>query len=735
MPLDPNRVEEVFNGALQQTSAEERSAFLKTACAGDEALRGRVEALLRAHMEASHFLGRAAIEQVEAAPPLSTHVTAGRDPSPVASEPAVTVAEQHSEAEDNALTFLQPSTKPGSLGRLGHYEVLEVLGQGGFGIVVKAFDETLHRVVAIKIMSAQLAATSPARKRFLREARASAAIRHENVVAIYGVEEQPLPHLVMEYIAGQTLQQKLDQSGPLDVSAVLRLGQQIAAGLAAAHAQGLIHRDIKPSNILLEQGARRASSQNHRLRPGAGGRRRQFDAERRHRGYADVHVAGAGQRRGDRPAYRPVQPRQRVVRHVQRPAAVSRHDHSCCSQARHRGHASSNPRNHPGSSRMAVCDRRPLLHAYVPDERFQSACEVAELLETGLAELQSRGGVQVAIAPFQQVLVAALPRRSARASSPSRWRWLFVGLAASLAAGLLLVPVVIVAVLLLVPSYSAQMTHPVESHLHELAFAEKPPPLASAPFDKAQAKMHQEAWAKHLGVEVEDTNSSCAKLRLIPPGQFLMGSPLDEPGRETNEGPQHEVKSSPAFSIMSVHDVTVGQFKAFVKATGYQTDAQASGQGAFVPFPNGEWNLDPKADWQNPSFEQDDDHPVVCITHNDARAFCEWLTAKEGNTYALPTEAQWEYACRAGSQTRYFFGDDDQQLVLYAWYSENSQWKTHPVGQKKPNAWGSYDMHGQRLGVDGRLVRQVSGYNEQPQTRPLGGDVGTSRTRRWRRPL
>lgn len=110
------------------------------------------------------------------------------------------------------LSFLQPSAKSGSIGTLGHYEILKVLGQGGFGVVFKAFDEKLHRHVAIKVMNPQMAATSPPRKRFLREARSAAAIRHENIVAVHSVEEQPLPYLVMEFIDGQTLQQKLDGS-------------------------------------------------------------------------------------------------------------------------------------------------------------------------------------------------------------------------------------------------------------------------------------------------------------------------------------------------------------------------------------------------------------------------------------------------------------------------------------------------------------------------------------------
>jgi len=87
-------------------------------------------------------------------------------------------------------------------------------------------------------------------------------------------------------------------------------------------------------------------------------------------------------------------------------------------------------------------------------------------------------------------------------------------------------------------------------------------------------------------------------------------------------------------------------------------------------------------------------HPVVCVSHNDAAAFCSWLSGKTGKTVHLPTEAEWEYACRADSKGKYCFGDDDSQLRDYAWYFGNSNSTTHPVGQKKPNAWGLYDMHG-----------------------------------------
>ncbi len=125
-------------------------------------------------------------------------------------------------------------------------------------MVLKALDPALNRLVAIKVMAPQLAVVAAARKRFAREARASAAVSHEHVVPIYAVDEfKGLPYLVMPFIAGESLQERLDRCGALKLPEILRIGRQIAAGLAAAHAQGLIHRDIKPSNILLENGVER----------------------------------------------------------------------------------------------------------------------------------------------------------------------------------------------------------------------------------------------------------------------------------------------------------------------------------------------------------------------------------------------------------------------------------------------------------------------------------------------
>ena len=158
-----------------------------------------------------------------------------------------------------AKQLLGPPSHPEMLGRLGRYEIERLIGSGGMGIVFKGFDTELNRPVAIKVLAPHLASSGAARQRFAREAKAAAAVVHEHVVAIHNVETGgDAPFLVMQYVAGESLQARIDRQGPLELCEVLRIAHQTAAGLAAAHAQGLVHRDVKPSNILLEQGLERA---------------------------------------------------------------------------------------------------------------------------------------------------------------------------------------------------------------------------------------------------------------------------------------------------------------------------------------------------------------------------------------------------------------------------------------------------------------------------------------------
>lgn len=158
------------------------------------------------------------------------------------------------------LAMLNATDDPAMLGRIGGYEVSGVVGSGGMGIVLKAFDRPLDRTVAIKVLAPRLASGGAARRRFAREAKAAATVLHPNVIVIHGVSNDgALPFLVMPYLRGESLQRRLDRQGPLPTEEIVRIAQQVASGLAAAHGQGLVHRDIKPANILLEDGVERVT--------------------------------------------------------------------------------------------------------------------------------------------------------------------------------------------------------------------------------------------------------------------------------------------------------------------------------------------------------------------------------------------------------------------------------------------------------------------------------------------
>jgi len=156
-------------------------------------------------------------------------------------------------ATDFVVEWLEPSTAADSVGRLGDIEIQEVIGHGGMGVVLKGYQPELKRLVAIKLLAPQLAVSAASRKRFAREAQATAAILHPNVMPILTVHSSgTLPYIVMPYMTCESLQQRIDRTGPLELVDILRIGMQTASGLSAAHAQGLVHRDVKPANILLE---------------------------------------------------------------------------------------------------------------------------------------------------------------------------------------------------------------------------------------------------------------------------------------------------------------------------------------------------------------------------------------------------------------------------------------------------------------------------------------------------
>jgi formylglycine-generating enzyme required for sulfatase activity len=231
------------------------------------------------------------------------------------------------------------------------------------------------------------------------------------------------------------------------------------------------------------------------------------------------------------------------------------------------------------------------------------------------------------------------------------------------------------------------------------------------PFDSAEARRRQQETARALGVPVEKTldlgGGVKLELVLIPAGEFVMGSPADENGRDDDEGPQRRVTLSRPFYLGKT-EVTREQFAQFVSDSGYKTEAEKEGMA--WGWNGGESGVMAGYSWRKTGFTQGGDHPVVNVSWNDVTEFCSWLGRRTGQAVRLPLEAQWEYACRAGTKTAYLWGDDPDDGEGWANGADQTakgqfsswtcfSWKdgyvfTSPAGKFKPNAFGLYDMHG-----------------------------------------
>lgn len=233
------------------------------------------------------------------------------------------------------------------------------------------------------------------------------------------------------------------------------------------------------------------------------------------------------------------------------------------------------------------------------------------------------------------------------------------------------------------------------------------------------------------------SNSLGMQMVWVPAGEFVMGSAALEQFIDADER-AHRVRISKPF-YLGMYEVTVGQFRQFVEATGYQTDAeQNAGQSLGFSRSELQFDLGPYT-WRDPGFPQSDNHPVVLVSWNDAAEFCRWLSRKEKKTYRLPTEAEWEWACRAGTTTRFSSGDEESTLLEVANIhtvqpkadDSSLAWGegflfTLPVGSFRPNRFGLYDMHGnvQEWCAD---WYERGYYAQSPRTDPLGPKTGDQR--------
>ena len=604
----------------------------------------------------------------------------------------------------------------------GAYQIIDVVGRGGMGIVYKAREISSDRVVALKTIHNKAGITDDIARRFSREARLASKLVHPNIVgAIDAGEVDGKPYIALEYVVGKNLSDIVTQDGALSPLTAVNYILQAAVGIRHAHRIGIIHRDIKPSNMLLET----ETGCIKVLDLGLARVETMLDDATRS---ADLTSTGAMFGTVDYMAPEQARDAKRAdfcsdvyslgcSLYFFLTGAVLYPGDSLLNKIRQH-------RDAPIPSLVSVDGKLPAvlqatfnrMVAKEPSDRLASMDEVIDSLE--LAK-------NVLLGSKADVLTATLrvkaKRKPKKTSKPNR----LLAISGSVAAVLL--AIVIGAYVWFSPKKEGSSSSPVVNDDSSLAAtgAEKIrslewdwptefPAPARFPFDIESAKQRQRDWADRLNVPTVVNNSSGMALALIPPGEYTRGSQGDIFGLATPSAigvdsidlarPPSPVRITRPFQL-SVNEVTVAQFKKFVDATGYKTVAEQSQKGGWY-FSLGDLIQKPDWTWQynlSKPRESESSKPVVFVTRQDAEALCGWLSQTEKATYRLPTEAEWEFACRAGSTARFGVSDTLDELASVAWANEifslpvdkrTNNPTPHAVATKAGNPFGLHDMLG-----------------------------------------
>lgn len=552
---------------------------------------------------------------------------------------------------------------------IGRYDVVRKLGSGGMGTVLLVHDTALGRDVALKLPHLDTRHDSEALARFHREARAMASVHHANLCPIFDVgESDGRPFLTMAYIDGHSLAEQIDSSGPMPADHAARLVRKLALAIQAAHDSDVLHRDLKPSNVMIGRNGEPAITDF-----GLATLDRNNDSE--------LTLSGAAV---GSPAY--MSPEQVNGRRDEMGPPTDVYALGVMLYQLLCGRLPFEGTGFEVMGRIAAGQTPQLPTTHVElDKRLENVCLRAMSFEPG-DRFQSTADLAEALEPFcHKKEGAQLP--SVRATKERK------GL---VAAG----TVVFVALLfgaVWMAGWHPQNEAPPESfmavrsrdaHGTQNASAANGPrdtPLpAIAPFDETAAQNFQQTWASHLGVPVNltvDLEGVPLTMVLIPPGEFMMGS--------------------------SPEQIETAQAMAFRANDAYAKDripfeAPAHRVTITQPFFLGKYELT-QDQWLAvmDSFPVDRERgsnlPIEKISSDDVAQLLNKLNREptlHGLEFHLPTEAQWEYACRAGTETAWYCGDAESDLPRVAHFADTARKQVKPVGELLPNAWGLFDMHG-----------------------------------------
>lgn len=623
---------------------------------------------------------------------------------------------------------------------MGHYVFCDKIGEGGMGTVYSARHRHMGRMVALKIIRPDRFKVAGTIDRFQREIRLASKLHHSNVVTSYDAGEfEGSLYLVMELVSGIDLKRRIQSSGVMTVAAALDVIRQTAVGLAYLHSQKLVHRDIKPSNLMLDRqgvvkildlGLSRTVEWSDAVQAdvcyditGTGMVTgsvdfmppEQFVNSRSVDARADIYSLGCTLYwlLTGKPPFPGTSVGEIIVAH--REHAIPRLSDSVkdvppALESLLVGMLSKDPRTRlvDAQSVIEAIDELGILYLTDSDQRYPARRQpTSDETQTMISE---------ELEPFSRSSTQSSKFRQTGAEGPGKdltpRRWLL---------GSALVLAILLAGLMAkqyfsdgeaVETVSTQDTettvldpqtkisdlgagqgglegiHTLVSSSEVSVWPADAPPPAVAPFDRTEAKAHQAAWADYLGVPVEFTNSLGMSFCLIPPGEFLMGGtaneidewclvwPADTPDRiavARSAGPQHRVILSRPF-YLGMHEVTQRDFEMLLARNPSTFPAKS-----IVP------------DGTGPLFQL---LPVETVNWADAMEFCRRLTERESTEsrlYRLPTEAEWEFACRAGTTTRTWLSDTEAVEVLGPNFVLAAP---QPVGSLSPNPFGVHDMLG-----------------------------------------